>query len=77
MNCKQILQSGPLYTSYKWSYGAPNKQGYKCYNLRQTHLFSAIYRGSMTPFITIVGAHLVEGIKIHELEDANAFELLK
>ena len=51
------LQGGLLTTSFKWG-GLYGVIGVK--NPRQTHLFQAIYKGPTTPFITIVGAHLVE-----------------
>ena len=50
------LQGGAP-TSYKWGEITPISRVITPI----THLFSAIYRGYVTPFTTIVGAHLVGG----------------
>ena len=60
MACQQLnlgnpkIQSGPK----NHLIGAHNSTS-RGEKLRQTHLFLAIYRGPITPFISIVGAYFV------------------
>ena len=64
-------------SSYKWDEISPISR--VKFHPSETHLFSAIYRGEITSFITIVGAHLegmttfltVDGSEIlHQLIDS-------